>query len=205
MPLALQLAHGRQDVAGAHGDVLHARSHVVVQVFLDLALALALGRLVDGELDPPAAVLHHLGHQGRVLGADVLVVEVQQLAEAHHLVVEVDPVVHLAQLHVAHHVIDRRPARSTGPAGPAACRSAQTARGSRCGPRRRAAPRRRCGWPMCAGRRARRLPRAAPRRSCRRGRVVSRQACSTSSTVSAMTLTPSPWTNWCAAISLLGP
>jgi hypothetical protein len=53
----------------------------------------------------PDAVLHYLRHQGGIFGADVLIVEMQQLAEAQHLVVEIDPGVHLAQLHVANDVI----------------------------------------------------------------------------------------------------
>ncbi len=86
--------------------MLHAGGQVVIQIFFDLAFLLAFGRLVDGKLDPSVAVGHHLGHQGRVFGGDVLVVEVQQLAEAHHLVVEIDPVIHLPKLDVADHMVD---------------------------------------------------------------------------------------------------
>src|SRR5262249_41672476 len=50
--LRLELSHCRQDVAGDHSNVLHARAAIVVQILLDLrsALLLALSRLVDGEL-----------------------------------------------------------------------------------------------------------------------------------------------------------
>src|SRR6266542_7118037 len=44
-PLA-QRFHSGDDVLGSHRDVLDARAAVVVEVLLDLALALALGRLV---------------------------------------------------------------------------------------------------------------------------------------------------------------
>ena len=78
-------ADGVDDVVGGHGDVLHAGAAVELQVLLDLRPPPRLGRLVDRELDPARAVLHHLRHQGRVLGADVLVVEVDELREAEHV------------------------------------------------------------------------------------------------------------------------
>ena len=87
-------------------DVLHARTVVVVEVFLNLRLAPAGGRLVDRELDAAGAVLHHLRHQRRILGRDLLVVEVHQLREPHRLGEELHPAVHLAQLDVADDVID---------------------------------------------------------------------------------------------------
>src|SRR5436190_3465153 len=43
------------DVGRRQGDVLHARAAVKLEVLLDLALPLSLGRLVDRELDLPAA------------------------------------------------------------------------------------------------------------------------------------------------------
>ena len=105
-PLSRNSIHGLEDVAGDHGDVLHAGGEVVIEILLDLALLLAFGGFVDGELDAAVAVRHDLGHQRRVLGGDILVVEVQQLAEAHHLVIELDPVIHLAERHVADDVVD---------------------------------------------------------------------------------------------------
>src|SRR5919108_4704871 len=51
-----QLGHAAHDVARGHRDVLSARAVVVLDVLLDLRLALALGRLVDRELDLAAAV-----------------------------------------------------------------------------------------------------------------------------------------------------
>ena len=74
---------------------------VELEVLLDLALALALGRLVDGELDLPLAVRHHLRHERRVLRRDVLVGEVQHLGHPEDALVEPDPVVHPAELDVA--------------------------------------------------------------------------------------------------------
>src|SRR5918994_1630565 len=43
------------DVPGGEGDVLRAGAVVELDVLVDLGLALALGRLVDRELDPAAA------------------------------------------------------------------------------------------------------------------------------------------------------
>ncbi len=100
------------DVAGRQGDVLHAGSVVEVQVLLDLRASFRLRRLVDRELDPPRAVADHLGHEGRVVGADVLVVEADDLLEAHHVLVELHPLVHLAFLDVADDVIDGNQAGS---------------------------------------------------------------------------------------------
>ena len=95
------------DVLRLHRDVLDAGAAVELEVLLDLALALALGRLVDRELDLPLAVRHDLGHERRVLGRDVLVREVRELREAEHPRVELDPLVHPAELDVADDVVDR--------------------------------------------------------------------------------------------------
>jgi hypothetical protein len=100
------LVDGAQDVVGGQGDVLHARPAVELQVLVDLALALAERRLVQRELHLLVAVRDHLAHQRGVLGGDVGADELLHVLEAHHLVVEGDPGVHLAQLHVADDVVD---------------------------------------------------------------------------------------------------
>src|SRR6476619_5799133 len=74
-----QRVDARHDVAGRQRNMLDAGATVVIEVLLDLALPAPLGWLVDWELDPPGAVLHHLAHQRRVLSADILVVEVDEL------------------------------------------------------------------------------------------------------------------------------
>ena len=87
--------------------MLDAGHHVVpLQVLLDLALLLALGRLVDRHLDEMVAGGHHLRHQGRVFGRDVGVIEVLEHRELEHVLVPLDPVVHLPFLDVADAVID---------------------------------------------------------------------------------------------------
>src|ERR687886_1937048 len=48
-----QLGHGADDVARGYRDVLGAGALVELEVLVDLRLALALGRLVDRELDEP--------------------------------------------------------------------------------------------------------------------------------------------------------
>ena len=100
-------ADGGDDVVGGQRDVLHARAAVELEELLDLRPPPALGRLVDRELDPAAAVRDDLRHQRRVLGADVLVVEAGEQREAQDLAVEVDPLVHLPFLDVGDDVVDR--------------------------------------------------------------------------------------------------
>ena len=78
----------------------------VVEILRDLGPPATGRRLVDRELDAARAVLHHLRHEGRVLGGDRLVVEVQELGEPHRLREELHPSVHLAQLDVGHDVVD---------------------------------------------------------------------------------------------------
>jgi hypothetical protein len=86
--------------------VLHAGAAVEVDVLLDLRLALALGGLVDRELDPARAVGHDLRHQRGVLGRDLLVGEVDHLGHPEDALVVVDPLLHVAELDVADHVVD---------------------------------------------------------------------------------------------------
>ena len=80
---------------------------VELQVLVDLALLLAGRGLVDGQLDPALAVPHDLRHERRVLAGDLVVTKVDQLGEPHDVVVVLRPLVHLPQLHVAHHVVDQ--------------------------------------------------------------------------------------------------
>ncbi len=49
----------------------------------------------------------HLAHQRRVVGGDVVADELRHVREAHHLVVELHPLVHLADLDVADDVVQR--------------------------------------------------------------------------------------------------
>ncbi len=94
------------DVVGCERDVLDAGTPVELEILVDLALLAPFGRLVDGELDPAIPVRHDLRHQGAVFGGDVLVVEADDLAEAQHVPVEADPVIHPAQLDVADTMVD---------------------------------------------------------------------------------------------------
>ena len=91
----------------AQRDVLRAGAAVVLDVLLDLRLALALGGLVDRELDAARAVGDDLRHQRRILGRDGLVREVDHLGHAEDPLVVVDPLVHVAEPDVADDVVDR--------------------------------------------------------------------------------------------------
>src|SRR5262245_38097840 len=100
-------AHALDDIAGCHGDVLYAGSAVILQEFVDLRPAPALGRLVDRKLDPPPPIGDDLRHQRRVFGADVLVVKAGEDRKTHDLAVVVDPIAHLAFFDVGDDMIDR--------------------------------------------------------------------------------------------------
>src|SRR6266511_2897641 len=103
----LQRLHGADDVVTLERHVLHARTAVELEVLLDLALALALGRLVDRELDLSLAVGHDLRHERRVLRVNLLVGEVDDVRESHRALVELDPVVHPPELDVPDDVVDQ--------------------------------------------------------------------------------------------------
>src|SRR5512133_2820890 len=98
---------GADDVLALQRNVLHAGSVVELEVLLDLALALALCRLVDRELDLAAAVRHHLRHQSRVLGLDLVVAEVDDVRHPEDALVELDPVVHATELDVTDDMVER--------------------------------------------------------------------------------------------------
>ena len=71
----------------------------------NLGFAFALRRLVKRELDPVVPVRHHFGHEGRVFGRDVLIVEVLIERKAHHRGVKIYPTVHLVPAHVPDYVV----------------------------------------------------------------------------------------------------
>src|SRR6476661_4487878 len=66
-PPVLERLDGANDVLRLQRNVLNAGPAEVLEVLLDLTLPLALGRLVDRELDLSLAVGHDLRHQRRVL------------------------------------------------------------------------------------------------------------------------------------------
>src|SRR6266850_1782016 len=111
--LVLERLDGPHDVLRLQRDMLDAGAAEVLEVLLDLALPLPLGGLVDRELDLPLPVGHHLRHERGVLGVDLLVGEVDDVREAHRALVELDPVIHPAELDVADDVVDR-PQADTG-------------------------------------------------------------------------------------------
>jgi len=98
--------HAGNDVAGRQRDVLHAQAVVIFKELINLGPAPALGRLVDGKLDPAASIGNHPGHQSRVFSADVLVVEARHQRKAHDSAVVVHPVTHLAFLNVGDDVVN---------------------------------------------------------------------------------------------------
>ena len=119
--LASSLDRAARCRAWSTRDVLGSGALVELQVLVDLRLALALGGLVDRELDAPVAVRDHLRHQRRVLGRDRLVGEVDHLGHPEHVLVVGDPLLHVPELDVADDVVDAveaaRPPRACGPRG----------------------------------------------------------------------------------------
>ena len=86
--------------------MLGAGPAVELQVLVDLRLAPGHRRLVEGELHLAGTAGDHLAHQRRVVGGDVVADELGHVGEAHDPAVEVHPLVHVAQLDVADHVVD---------------------------------------------------------------------------------------------------
>src|SRR5919204_6192003 len=103
----LQRLDGADDVLALHRDVLHAGRVVELEVLLDLALLLSLRGLVDRELDLAAPVRHHLRHQRRVFGLNLVVAEVDDVGHPEDALVELDPVIHPAELDVPDDVVER--------------------------------------------------------------------------------------------------
>ena len=86
--------------------MLDAFAVVKLEIFLYLRFLLTLSRLVDRELHEAVTVAHHLAHQRRVFGGDVLIVEGKNVTETHYSLVKLHPWIHLAQADVAHAMID---------------------------------------------------------------------------------------------------
>ncbi len=155
--------HRGHDVGRVQRHVLDAGRAVVVEVLLDLALAAPLGRLVDGQ-DHLVVVPHHRRHEGRVLGRDLVVVEVDQRDRT--------PGPPRSSPPTGRGGPARRWPRCgrSGSARPPGHRDGAAAGGRSRGRTRRCRPsgrgrcgrsRRRCGWPSGGRRRARRCrPRA---------------------------------------------
>ena len=209
-PRARRVSTARDDVVGGQRHVLGAGAAVEVEELVDLRALLADRGLVERELDAVVAAGDDLAHQRRVLGGDVVADELGHVGEAHDAVVEADPLVHPAQLDVAHHVVERleQPPRRALRAGRArtGARRSRAGRGRCSGSGRRgcAGCRRRWRWRPGGRCRARRSGRAVPRRPSRPvpGRWAMHR--STSGTSRAMSTMPSPWRRWWSSSGLLG-
>jgi hypothetical protein len=94
------------DVFCVHCYVLHPGAAVVVHILLDLRLALARSRLVDGHLDGLLIVGDHDGAQGRVLGVDLTVVHGPEAMEHQHVLIPLRYIRHLHVGLVSHDVVN---------------------------------------------------------------------------------------------------
>lgn len=97
---------GRHDILGQEGDVLDAGARVKDDVLLDLGAFLAGGGLVDGHLDDVVGRRHDDGGEGRVVGADLAVVDGPEAVEGEALLVEGASRDHLVPVLVADAVVD---------------------------------------------------------------------------------------------------
>ena len=181
--------------------MLHAGAPVLAEVLLDLDLASSFP-LVDRELEPAAAVGHHLRHERGVLGRDRLVGEVDQLGHAEDALVVARPTPPCGRApRCRPRGRCRRRAGRRGPRRVPRSRAGRRPRSRRAprtgGPcRRRWPPPRAATSPVlvpdpCAG--------SAPR--ARRARPRGGRRPPASGTLSAILWTPSPWRLWCSPIS----
>lgn len=103
----LQIRNRRDDIRSAKRNVLHAGAAVEIDVLFNLALFLAVGRLVDGHLDDVVGRAHDHAFERGVLGADVLIVHTPEAVEAEHALVVGAYVVHFVPVLVADAVVYR--------------------------------------------------------------------------------------------------
>jgi len=94
------------DGLGAHGDVLDTGAPVVLTEFLNLTLALAVGRLIDGHLDLLIEVSHDDGSERTVVRVDHLVIDGPEAMEVEHLFVPAGDGLHLTIRLVTDTMID---------------------------------------------------------------------------------------------------
>src|SRR6266513_236995 len=79
---------------------------VKLEILLHLRFLFAFGRLVDRKFYETISIAHHFAHERRVLGRDVLIVEAEDVSEAHHILVKLHPRIHLVPAYIAHAMID---------------------------------------------------------------------------------------------------
>ena len=86
--------------------MLYTRTAIIFAELLDLALANAVGGLVDGHLDALVEISHDNTAEGRELGVDHLIVDGPEAMEVQHLLVPLSDWLHLTVTLVADAVID---------------------------------------------------------------------------------------------------
>ena len=122
----MQLGDRLEDVAGDHGDVLDAGAAVVVEILLDLRLlACPVAGSLMGNLILPLPPSITFDIERGILGGDGFVSEVDDLLEPQHILVELDPLVHLAKLDVADDMVNRGEASLARPRGVSASMAAK--------------------------------------------------------------------------------
>src|SRR5262249_41847263 len=105
-PALLQIGNRRDDILGRDCDMLDPFAIVKIKILFDLRLLLSFRRFVDRELHKAIAITHDLAHQSGILGRDILVIEAQDVAETHHILIELDPRIHLVPANITDTMVD---------------------------------------------------------------------------------------------------
>lgn len=102
----LEIRNRRHDIIRPQCNMLYPRTAVEIHVFLDLALLLPLGGLVDRHLDDFVWTRHDDRFERRVLCANVVVVDAPEAVESEHFFVVFACVFHFVPVLVADAVVD---------------------------------------------------------------------------------------------------
>ena len=94
------------DVFSAHGNMLNARSTVVITELLNLTLSLALSRFIDRHLNLLIKVSHHHGSKRAIVRVDHLVIDRPEAVKIEHLFIPLGYRLHFTVRLVADNVID---------------------------------------------------------------------------------------------------
>ena len=86
--------------------MLHTFAVVEIEILFHLRFLFAFGRFIDRELHKAIPVAHDLAHERGVFRRNVLIVEGQDVAETHHILIKFHPRIHLVPTDVAHAMID---------------------------------------------------------------------------------------------------
>lgn len=99
--------YGRNNVVGVEGDVLDAGAAVVLDIFGDLGLPLARGRLVDRYFNRLLVICHHNRTQCRIIGMYLGIVDRPEAMKLQFLLVPLARYFHFIVWLIANNVINK--------------------------------------------------------------------------------------------------